>query len=209
MKFLLAKKQKMTQFHDDMGIVTPATLLSAGPVVVTQVKDSSSDKYSAIQVGYGARSENKTNKPMEGHLSGVKKDKEGSFEVLKEFRLEKVKDASPKVGDTYTVSDFEVGDGVTISGISKGKGFQGVVKRHNFKGGPRSHGQKHSEREPGSIGATGPQRVFKGVRMGGRMGSDRVTVSGLKVLSIDKEKNEMLVSGSIPGHRGTLLEIRG
>ena len=146
---------------------------------------------------------------MKGHLASLKKEKEGSFELLQEFRLDTVPDASPKVGDVYTVADFEVGDEIVISGTSKGKGFQGVVKLHNFAGGPRSHGQKHSEREPGSIGATGPQRVFKGTRMGGRMGSDRVTVSGLSVLAIDIEKNEMLVSGSIPGHRGTLIEIRG
>jgi large subunit ribosomal protein L3 len=114
-----------------------------------------------------------------------------------------------KAGDKFTVDSFVAGDPVEVSGTSKGKGFQGVVKRHGFHGGPRSHGQKHSEREPGSIGSTGQQRVAPGTRMAGRMGSDRVTVSGLKVLAIDSTNNLLLVSGAIPGRRGTLIEVRG
>ena len=106
-----------------------------------------------------------------------------------------------------SVADLVVGDAVFVRGISKGKGFQGVVKRHGFKGGPRTHGQKHSEREPGSIGATGPQRVLKGTRMGGRMGGDRVTVKGLRVVKVDAEKNEIYISGAVPGHRGTAIEV--
>ena len=113
------------------------------------------------------------------------------------------------VGDKIDISVFEEGDNITVSGVSKGKGFQGAVKRHGFHGGRRSHGQKHSEREVGSIGATGPQRVFKGTRMGGRMGSDRVTVKNLKIVAIDKENNKILISGAVPGRRGTVLEIRG
>ncbi|MCH7756481.1 50S ribosomal protein L3, partial [Patescibacteria group bacterium] len=113
-----------------------------------------------------------------------------------------------KEGDTIDVSVFEVGDIIEVSAISKGKGFQGVVKRHGFHGGPRSHGQKHTERAPGSIGATGPNRVFKGKRMAGRMGSDRVTVKNLKILQIDTEGGRLVISGAIPGRRGTLVEIR-
>ena len=126
---------------------------------------------------------------------------------MKEFRLVDNK-SELKKGDIVDASSFAEGDKVEVSGISKGKGFQGVVKRHGFHGGPRTHGQKHSEREPGSIGAGGVQRVFKGKRMAGRMGGDRITVKNLKILKIDKDNNEMLVSGAIPGRRGTLLEIK-
>ena len=120
--------------------------------------------------------------------------------------LVKIKETEFPLGNS--VSMFQEGDKVTASGISKGKGFQGVVKRHGFHGGPRTHGQKHSEREPGSIGTTGPQRVFKGKRMAGRMGGDRVTVKNLKIIKIDKEKNQIYVSGAVPGRRGTLLEFK-
>ncbi|MBU1179101.1 50S ribosomal protein L3 [Patescibacteria group bacterium] len=181
MKFILGKKQKMTQFFDEKGKVFPATLVLAEPNTVTLVRTKEKDGYKAVQV-----------------LSGKKK---------REFRSDETGEV--KGGDKIDVSIFSAGDKIRISGISKGKGFQGVVKRHGFKGGPRSHGQKHSEREPGSIGSTGPQRVFKGVRMAGRMGSDRVTVKNLKVLKVDKEANEILVSGAVPGRRGTLLEIYG
>jgi len=143
-------------------------------------------------------------KAVLGHLKGNTPAEGKSFRHLKEFR---VADLGLTVGDVIDVSTFVVGDVVAVSGISKGKGFQGVVKRHSFAGGRRSHGQKHSEREPGSIGATGPQRVFKGTRMAGRMGGERVSVSNLKIVRIDVENNQILVSGAIPGHRGTLVEI--
>jgi len=202
MKFILATKQNMTQFFDETGRVTPATLLQAGPVVVTQAKDKERDGYHAIQIGFGIKK--KINKALRGHFKKL-----GDFRHVREFRIdEKEKEGQPKVGDIIDVSVFVGGDKVRVSGISKGKGFQGVVKRHGFHGGPRTHGQKHSEREPGSIGATGPQRVFKGKKMGGRMGSDRVTVKNLKVLAVDKENNQMLVSGAVPGRRGSLIEIR-
>jgi len=125
---------------------------------------------------------------------------------VREFRLSTPSEL--KKGDVLSPTDvLEVGQAITVTGISKGKGFQGVVKRHNFAGGRRSHGQKHSEREPGSIGATGPQRVFKGTRMGGRMGSDRVSVKNLEVVAMDLEKNVVFIKGAVPGRRGTLLEI--
>ena len=180
----------MTQLFDENGKVFPATLVLAEPNSVEMVKTEEKDGYKAVQV-----------------LSGKQK---------KEFRLEDLGDlprlglvkAGWKKGDKVDVSVFEEGNKIQVSGISKGKGFQGVVKRHGFHGGPRSHGQKHSEREGGSIGATGPQRVFKGKKMPGRMGGDRVTIKNLKVLKIDKENNEILISGAVPGKRGTLLEIR-
>ncbi len=193
----------MAQYLDKNGKAHPATLLSAGPIVVTQIKTKEKDKYNSIQFGYGKKK--KTKKPQ-AKLAELSPDKIG-FRYLKEFRLVDNK-SELKKGDIVDASSFAEGDKVEVSGISKGKGFQGVVKRHGFHGGPRTHGQKHSEREPGSIGAGGVQRVFKGKRMAGRMGGDRITVKNLKILKIDKDNNEMLVSGAIPGRRGTLLEIK-
>lgn len=186
----------MTQVWNDEGRLFPATIISAGPIEVTQIKDVERDGYMATQVGYGNKSEKNINKPQR---------KKGLFRFVREFLGE----GDYKVGDKIYVSSFEVGDIIEVSAISKGKGFQGGVKRHGFHGGPRTHGNKHNERAPGSIGATGPQRVFKGVRMAGRMGGDRVTVKNLKILQIDQKENQMLISGAIPGHRGTLIEIRG
>jgi len=204
MKFILGTKQNMVQVWNEEGKCFPATVLSAGPVIVTQIKNGEKDGYTSVQVGFGEKNIRNINKALKGHFKDL-----GNFRYVKEFRMEEEEAGKLKVGDTIELSSFEEGDVVQISGVSKGKGFQGVVKRHGFHGGPRSHGQKHSEREPGSIGATGPQRVFKGVRMAGRMGSDRVTVKNLKVIGIDKENNKILISGAIPGKRGTLIEIRG
>ncbi|MFC1720639.1 50S ribosomal protein L3 [Patescibacteria group bacterium] len=201
-KFILGTKEEMTQIFTEDGKVIPATVVNAGPVKVTQVKSTDGkDGYEAVQVGFGSKKEKSINKAERGHMGN-----DDNFSDLVEFRTE---GSELKKGDEITADIFEEGDDVQVSGISKGKGFQGVVKRHGFHGGPRSHGQKHSEREPGSIGATGPQRVFKGKRMGGRMGSDRVTVKGLKIVGVDKENNKLLISGAVPGKRGTLLEIRG
>jgi len=204
MKFILGTKQNMMQVWNEDGKCFPATLLVAGPVTVTQLKSNEKDGYGAVQVGFGQKNEKKINKALKGHLKDL-----GNFRYINEFSAKGEQALEYNVGDIIDVSLFEEGDTVQVSGVSKGKGFQGVVKRHGFHGGPRSHGQKHSEREPGSIGATGPQRVFKGVRMAGRMGSDRVTVKNLKVLQVDKENNTLLISGAVPGKRGTLLEIRG
>jgi large subunit ribosomal protein L3 len=201
MKCILGKKQKMTQYFGEDGRVHPATVIEAGPVVVTQVKSLEKDGYAAVQVGFGEKK--KLNKALVGHFKDL-----GRFRDVKEFRPARGAQTEVSVGDAIIVSVFEVGDKVRVSGITKGKGFQGGVKRHGFSGGPRSHGQKHSEREVGSIGATGPQRVFKGTRMPGRMGADRVTVKNLKVLAVDPAHNTILVSGAVPGRRGTLLEIR-
>lgn len=203
MKFILGQKQNMTQFFAEDGTCTPATVIQAGPVVVTQVKTGDKDGYEAVQVGYGQTKEHRLSKAQKGHL----KDN-GLFATTKEFRLSDGA-ADYSTGQTIDVTSFEPGDTITVNGITKGKGFQGGVKRHGFAGGPRSHGQKHSEREVGSIGATGPQRVFKNTRMPGRMGSNRVSVKNLKVLAVDKDTNSLLVSGAIPGRAGTLIEVRG
>jgi large subunit ribosomal protein L3 len=198
MKFILGTKINMLQYFAEDGEVFPATLISAGPVVVTQVKNKEKDGYEAVQVGFGVQKESRVSKAQIGHTKTL-----GSFKHMQEFR-----DANGlNVGDKIDVSAFAKGDEVIISGTSKGKGFQGVVKRHGFHGGPRTHGQKHSEREPGSIGGGLRTRVPKGMRMAGRMGSDRITIKGLKVLEIDTENNTMLVSGAIPGRRGSLVEI--
>jgi large subunit ribosomal protein L3 len=199
MKFILGTKLNMTQLFDEEGKVHPVTVLKTGPVTVTQVKTDAKDGYSALQVGYGKKSPKRINKAQKGHM------KDGAYATLKEIKgLDGELQAGSAIENT-----FEAGDVVEVSAISKSKGFQGVVKRHGFHGGPRSHGQKHSEREPGSIGAGGYQRVFKGKRMGGRMGGDRITVKNLIVVSVDNEANEIYIRGAVPGRRGTLVEVRG
>ena len=202
MKFILGTKVNMTEYFAEDGKMYPATIVTAGPIVVTQMKTKEVDGYSAVQVGYGTRRASRVSAALKGHFG----DK-GLFSEVREFRMSPEEMASMKSGDTITSETFAVGDVVAVSGTSKGKGFQGVIKRYNFKGGPRSHGQKHSERAPGSIGGGLRNRVPKGMRMGGRMGSDRITVRNLKVLAVDPETNTLLISGAVPGRRGTMLEI--
>lgn len=199
MRFILAKKDSMTQVFNEEGVVTPVTVLFASPVVVTQVKDEPKDGYKAVQIGFGTKKEKRVSRAEKGHTKDL-----GIFAKLKEFQTDGVFNR----GDKIDVSIFSPGDTVAVSAISKGKGFQGVVKRHGFKGGPRSHGQKHSEREPGSIGGGLRNKVPKGMRMGGRMGGDRITVKNLKVVQVDKENNLILISGAVPGRRGTVVEVR-
>jgi len=201
MKFILGTKVNMTQIFDEAGIVHPVTVIKTSPNVVTQVKNLSKDGYTAVQVGFGSRNPKNISKAVKGHVKEL-----GSFAHIKEFRTET---GEYKVGDIIDISAFVAGDGVTVSSISKGKGFQGVVKRHGFHGGPRSHGQKHSEREPGSIGGGGRDggRVAKGKRMAGRTGSDRITTGGLTIAGIDVEAGEIFVRGAVAGRRGTLVEI--
>lgn len=201
MKFILGKKENMFSFVGSDGRATPATLLSVGKVVVTQIKSKDVDGYSSVQVGYGTRAEKNISKAVLGHTKDF-----GKFATIREFRVNDT--AELKEGDTIDASIFEIGDMVTVSGTSKGKGFQGVVKRHKFKGGQRTHGQKHSEREPGSIGSTGQQKISKGRRMAGRMGGERITVKGLRVLGVDTTNGKILVSGCVPGVKGALLEIK-
>jgi large subunit ribosomal protein L3 len=206
MKFMLGTKGKMTQVFDDKGVVTAATLVEATPLTVTQVKSKEVDGYEAVQVGSGVRREKNVNKAQQGHLKDLALSRH-----MREFPLAGQALGESKRGDTVDISVFAPGDVVTVSAISKGKGFQGVVKRHGFSGGPRSHGQKNKERAPGSIGGGGRAggRVVKGMRMAGRMGNDRVTVENLRVLQVDVESHTLLISGAIPGRPGTLVEIRG
>lgn len=204
MKYILGQKVNMTQVWDERGNARPVTVVAVSPNVVTQVKNVEKDGYSAVQVGWGTRKAKNINKPMKGHVKEL-----GNFRGLKEWRLPIP--ATHTVGDKIGADVFKKGDEVTVSGISKGKGFQGVVKRHGFHGGSRTHGQKHSEREPGAIGggARAGGRVAKGMRMAGRMGGERVTVKGLTVVDVLPEENLILIGGAVPGRRGTLVEIRG
>ncbi len=202
MKFILARKGRMTQIFTEAGEALAGTVVTAGPVVVTQVKNTDgADGYAAVQVAFGEQKVQRVGKSILGHTKGK------AYKVLKEFRTEA---GDLAVGSEIKADTFAEGDTVVVTSTSKGKGFAGVVKRHGFHGGRRSHGQKHSEREPGSIGGGGRAggRVAKGMRMAGRMGSDRVTVSNLKVLKVDGTTGEMIISGAIPGAPGALVEIR-
>ena len=203
MKFIVGRKEKMVTFIGNDGMATAATLIGVKASVVTQVKNKSTDGYEAVQIGFGTRNAKNISKAVQGHVGDL-----GSFATIREFRV--ADSATWKKGDTLDASLFTVGEEVTVSGVSKGKGFQGVVKRHGFHGGPRSHGQKHSEREAGSIGGGGRAggRVIKSMRMPGRMGSDRVTVKGLRVLGVDTTNGKILVSGCVPGIPGAILEIK-
>ncbi|MBL1434202.1 50S ribosomal protein L3 [Candidatus Wolfebacteria bacterium] len=204
MKFILGTKVGMTQVFDESGRVFPATVISAGPNSVTQVKTEETDGYNAVQVAFKDQKEHRMNKPLMGHFNkaGVTPKSE-----LREFRTEGAPEQ--KVGDVIDASTFEVGDNITVRGISKGKGFQGVVKRYGFHGGPRTHGQKHTERSPGSIGggAGDGGRVARGKKMPGRMGSDMTTVKNLKVVAVIAEDNTIMISGAVPGRQGTIIEV--
>lgn len=201
MKFTLATKVGMTRIYGEDGHTLAGTILAADPITVTQVKTKDGkDGYSAVQVGHGVRKTKNVSKSVLGHTGGK------GYKAIREFKT----DMAANAGDVIDASTFAVGDMVRVSGLTKGKGFAGVVKRHGFHGGPRSHGQKHSEREAGSIGGGGGRaggRVAKGLRMAGRMGADRVTVMNLKVLVVDQEAGQIIVSGAVPGRRGTLLEV--
>lgn len=198
MKALLARKIGMAQSYGSHGKVEPVTLLVAGPCTVTQIKTADKDGYSAIQVGLGEAK--KPGKTASGHLkaSGAKS------EVLREFRMDDLADL--KVGDKLDVNQFEVGQTVNIAAISKGKGFAGVIKRHNFQRGPKSHGTI-GVRGHGSIGSMYPQKVFKGKRMAGRMGQDQVTLKQVKIIDVDPADNILAVQGPIPGPRRGLITI--
>lgn len=201
MKFILGKKLEMGQKFDENGAVVPVTKVQAGPCVVTQVRTGDRDGYSAIQVGFGEK--RSLSKALTGHLKEL-----GNKAVMKEFRLADEQEAEKlKKGDAITTAIFDKGEIVQVTGTSKGKGFQGVVKRHGFHGAKKSHGTKDQLRMPGSIGATGPAHVFKGTRMGGRMGGDQVTVSNLQIVDIDPENNILFIKGAIPGGRDSIVAI--
>jgi len=201
MKFILGKKEKMTESFSENGKVVPVTVISAEPITVTRVFEKTKDGYDAVQIGFGTQKKERITKSSAGAMKG------GFYKTLKEFRLKPTDTNEAKEGDVIDVSTFAVGDKLQVSSISKGKGFQGVVKRHGFHGGPRSHGQKHSEREPGSIGGGLRTHVPKGMRMAGRTGGDRITQKNLKVVLVDKENNLLLVKGAVAGRKGTLVEI--
>jgi large subunit ribosomal protein L3 len=196
MKFIVGKKTEMSQMFDEKGKVVPVTLIEAGPCFVAQIKTKEKDKYEAVQIGFEKLKPKKVKK--------AKKKKPHRY--LREFKGDILK---YKVGDKIDVSVFKEGDKVNISGISKGKGFAGIIKRWGFKRKPATHGTKHEERAVGSVGSRFPQRVIKGRKMPGRMGAERITVKNLEVVKIDPKNNLLAVKGAVPGRRGTLLEIRG
>lgn len=206
MKFILGTKTGMTQVFNEDGICQAATILTVTPATVSQVKTVEKDGYAAVQLASGTQKESRVAKAQKVHFGGA-------VALAREFRPAFGQDesiiAGLEKGATVDVSAFAPGDTITVTATSKGKGFQGVVKRHGFKGGRRSHGQKHSEREPGSIGATGIGHVQKGTRMGGRMGGDTTTVKNLTVLQVNPAENMLVVSGAVPGRKGTIVEVFG
>jgi len=200
---IIGRKLGMTQVYSQEGDVLPVTVIEAGPCAVVQKKTLGNDGYNALQLGFSQKKKNKINKPLEGHL---KKHKASPYGYLKEFRVEKVDDYQE--GEKITVDAFNAGDFVDVTGISKGKGFAGVVKRWGFKGGPGAHGSMF-HRAPGSIGASAyPSRVFKGRKMPGRLGGDRVTVQNIKVIEVRPEENLILLKGAVPGFRNGVVIIR-
>ena len=202
-KALIGKKVGMTQIFDEKGKVIPVTVIEAGPCVVAQVKTVESDGYNAVQLGFGDVKESKVNKPIKGHFT---KSKLTLKKHLREFRIDDV--ASVKVGDELKADVFIKGDKVDIQGTSKGKGFQGVIKRHGQSRGPMGHGSMY-HRRPGSMGPTStPGRVFKGKKLPGRMGNNTITIQNLEVVSVDLDKNVILVKGSVPGANGAILKIK-
>jgi len=204
MKFILGTKEGMTQVFDANGVCYAVTILRVTPATITQVKTDEKDGYTAVQIASGAQKEHRVGKTQKGHAGAA-------FQHAKEFRPRKNYEESVagfEKGQVIDAGVFAAGDKVVVSAISKGKGFQGVVKRHGFAGGRGSHGQKHSHREPGSIGSTGFGRVLKGLRMAGRMGNDRISVKNLQVVQVNKDENVLLIKGAVPGRKGTLVEVR-
>ena len=202
MKAILGIKIGMTQIFSEEGQAIPVTVIQAGPCVVVQTKTVNTDGYNAIQVGFGEQKESRFNKPLKGHFN---KAKVKPLRYLREFRIDNVEDY--KVGQEIKVDVFQEGDRVDVSGITKGKGFAGAIKRLGFHRGPESHGSKY-HRRTGALGALGPSRVFKGRQLPGRMGSDKVTVQNLQVVKVDPERNLLLVKGAVPGPRKGLLTIK-
>jgi large subunit ribosomal protein L3 len=203
MRGLIGKKVGMTQIYDEQGIMTPVTVVEAGPCVVTQIKTKVNDGYDAVQVGYGDRKKKHLTKPMEGHFARAKVDPKRllvEFDMLPGFEY--------KLGQEFTVSLFKTGEYVDVSGKSKGRGFAGVIKRHNFSTQPKTHGTKNTYRHPGSIGqASDPARVFKGMKMAGHYGNAKITLPNVKIVQVDKEKNQILLKGPVPGANNGIVYI--
>lgn len=197
---ILGKKLGMTQLFNENGTVDAVTAVEVGPCTILQVKTSANDGYETVQIGFGAAK--KVTKPLQGHMGDY-----GTFRYMREVPTEGVDDHS--VGDAVTADIFEIGERIAVTGTSKGKGFAGTVKRHHFAGGPKTHGQKDRHRAPGSIGAgTTPGRVYKGTKMSGHMGSRKVTVRNVEVVSIDTERSLVLIRGAVPGATSGLLMLR-
>ncbi len=193
-KFILGKKIGMSQIFDKNGNIVPVTVIEVGHCFVTQTKTREKDNYEATQIGFEQLKDKKIKQPQ----------KNKPYRYIREFRIN---NPELKLGDKISIDIFKEGDVVKISGISKGRGFQGVVKRHGFKGGPASHGHRHVLRRPGSIGGSFPERVVKGRKMPGHMGVDRISVTNLKIVKVDPENNLLAVKGAIPGPNGGLIEI--
>ena len=203
MRGLIGKKIGMTQVYNEEGTMIPVTIVEAGPCTVIQVKSINNDGYEAVQVGFGERKEKHVNKPLNGQFkkSGVQPKK-----ILMEFNI--VPGFNYKQGQEFNVSLFKEGDRVHVSGISKGAGFAGVIKRHNFHRQPETHGQTEYLRHPGSIGqASSPSRVFKGMRMAGHKGNKRVTVKNLEIVKVDIENNMLVIKGAVPGANNNIVAI--
>lgn len=204
MKGILGKKIGMTRIFDEGGDTIAATLIEAGPCVVVQIKTDENDGYNAVQLGYAEQKETRVTKPVLGHFrrANVK-----PYRILKEFRD---MEGEYKEGDQINIEIFAPGERVNIAGLSKGRGFAGVVKRHGFRGGPKTHGQSNRHRAPGSIGQSAyPKRVFKGVKMAGRMGHKRTTIRNLEVVKVFPDRNLILIKGGVPGARNSIVEIIG
>ena len=200
---LIGKKIKLTQIFNDDGHVVPVTLVEAGPCTVSQIKNENNAGYNAVQLAYGQKSKKKTNKPMSGHLSksGVETAK-----VIAEFKS--IVDFDYKLGQKFDSSIFNVGEVIDVRAKSKGKGFAGTIKRHNFARQKKTHGTGHTERSPGSIGqASDPSRVFPGMKMAGRYGNSNVSVENLKIIKIDKDNNYIMVKGAVPGARNGVIMV--
>ena len=204
MSGLIGKKIGMTSLYDEAGKNLACTVIEAGPCIVTQLKNDDKDGYSSVQLGFNDKKETRLNKSEKGHAKKANTDPKTKLVEFKGFEEEL------KIGDTINVSHFVEGEFVDVSGISKGKGFQGVVKRHGFAGvGQSTHGQHNRLRAPGSIGAASyPARVFKGMRMAGQTGNSKVTVQNLKVLKVVPEKNLLVLKGAVPGHKNSFVIIR-
>ena len=202
-KGLIGKKVGMTQIFDEKGMIIPVTVIEAGPCVVSQVKTVETDGYNAIQLGFGEVKSSKVNKPKAGHFAKANVE---AKKHLREFRCEEP--AELKVGDEVKADVFAQGEKVDIQGISKGKGFQGVIKRHGQHRGPMGHGSMY-HRRPGSMGSTStPGRVFKGKKLPGHMGVQKITIQNLEIVKVDMDKNVLLVKGSVPGPKGAILKIK-
>ncbi|MEN8186486.1 MAG: 50S ribosomal protein L3 [Bacteroidota bacterium] len=203
MSGLIGKKVGMTSIYDENGKNIPCTVIQVGPCVVTQVRTKEVDGYEALQLGFDDKAEKQSNKALNGHFKKAGTSAKKRVVEFQGFEEEY------KLGDEITVDHFEEGEFVDVSGTSKGKGFQGVVKRHGFAGSERTHGQQSMNRAPGSVGAASyPARVFKGMKMGGRMGGETATVQNLRVLKVVKDKNLLVVKGAVPGHKNSYLIVQ-